>query len=363
MFTRYLLPAAAVLALTFAAFQLVKAQQKPEVAAAVEPGKSPYTRQVAGAGIVEPETENIAIGSFTPGVVTQVRVRVGDRVAPAAPLFHLDDRSLRAELRVREKLLASAEASSAKLNNSPRKDERPAQEARVREAEVALDDLRQSLARMEDVAAGARSADEYAKRKWAAKSGEATVARAKADFELWKLGAWDADRLIGTASVAQAAAQKEQTEVELSRLTVPAPHLGWKRDDGGRLVPDDAGVLYDVLQVNVRAGEYVNAAAGTPLVVLGKVGRLHVRVDLDENDIARFRPDLSGVAIPRGNPQASFPLAFVRVEPYVIPKKSLTGANTERVDTRVLQVIYSIDTGGKPLYVGQQMDVFLNAGR
>ena len=46
----------------------------------------------------------------------------------------------------------------------------------------------------------------------------------------------------------------------------------------------------------------------------------------------------------------------------MIPKRSLTGANTERVDTRVLQVIDSIDAKGQSLYVGQQMDVFLNAG-
>ena len=50
----------------------------------------------------------------------------------------------------------------------------------------------------------------------------------------------------------------------------------------------------------------------------------------------------------------------MRVEPYVIPKKSLTGDNTERVDTRVLQVIYAIDPRGTPLYVGQQVDVFLS---
>ena len=51
----------------------------------------------------------------------------------------------------------------------------------------------------------------------------------------------------------------------------------------------------------------------------------------------------------------------MRIEPYVVPKKSLTGDNTERVDTRVLQVIYAIDTTGKRLFVGQQLDVFIDA--
>jgi hypothetical protein len=54
-------------------------------------------------------------------------------------------------------------------------------------------------------------------------------------------------------------------------------------------------------------------------------------------------------------------MRFVRFEPYVVPKKSLTGDSTERVDTRVLQVIYSFDRGSLPIYVGQQMDVFIDA--
>jgi HlyD family secretion protein len=45
----------------------------------------------------------------------------------------------------------------------------------------------------------------------------------------------------------------------------------------------------------------------------------------------------------------------------VIPKKSLTGDTTERVDTRVLQVIYEFDpTGRPPLFVGQQVEVFID---
>ncbi len=51
----------------------------------------------------------------------------------------------------------------------------------------------------------------------------------------------------------------------------------------------------------------------------------------------------------------------VRFEPYVVPKRSLTGESTERVDTRVLQAIYSFDRGDLTIYVGQQMDVFIEA--
>ena len=47
----------------------------------------------------------------------------------------------------------------------------------------------------------------------------------------------------------------------------------------------------------------------------------------------------------RGNRDFKAELTFAYVEPYVIPKHSLTGGSTERVDTRVLQVVYSFPSG------------------
>jgi HlyD family secretion protein len=88
---------------------------------------------------------------------------------------------------------------------------------------------------------------------------------------------------------------------------------------------------------------------------------LHVRVDIDETDAWRLRPGALAVAFVRGNPELKTPLQFVRIEPYVLPKVSLTGQTTERTDTRVLQVIYSFEQAPLPVYVGQQLDVFIQA--
>jgi hypothetical protein len=95
-------------------------------------------------------------------------------------------------------------------------------------------------------------------------------------------------------------------------------------------------------------------------MILGSVTPLHVRVDVDEHDAWRVRGGAQAVASPRGNGSIRIPLEFVRFEPYVIPKKSLTGDSTERVDTRVLQVIYRIRDGEPSVYVGQQMDVYID---
>jgi hypothetical protein len=95
--------------------------------------------------------------------------------------------------------------------------------------------------------------------------------------------------------------------------------------------------------------------------MMGDVSTLNVRVDVDEHEAWRVRPNAPAVAQVRGNANLRAPVSFVRFEPLVVPKQSLTGASTERVDTRVLQAIYRIEKSDLPLFVGQQMDVFIDA--
>jgi len=72
-----------------------------------------------------------------------------------------------------------------------------------------------------------------------------------------------------------------------------------------------------------------------------------------------MRASIAAQAAARGDGGRKVQLEFVRFEPYVTPKRSLTGDSTERVDTRVLQVIYRFKDPGVPFRVGQQMDVFI----
>ncbi len=116
----------------------------------------------------------------------------------------------------------------------------------------------------------------------------------------------------------------------------------------------------DVLQVKIREGEFAAAAAlSTPLMVLGVVDPLHVRVDIDESEIPRFSAEAPAFASVRGRPAVKVPLAFVRTEPYVVPKKTLNGGVSERVDTRVLQIIYSVSPKSIQAIPGQQVDVYI----
>ena len=93
---------------------------------------------------------------------------------------------------------------------------------------------------------------------------------------------------------------------------------------------------------------------------IGNTRPKHVRIDIDENEISRVRIGSEAIVSPRGNTDVRAKATFVRAEPLVTPKISLTNAASERVDVRVLQLIYQLPEGSD-FFVGQQVDAFVRA--
>jgi multidrug resistance efflux pump len=341
--TRLLLPALAVLSLGFALVNVVRSQQTlPPASPPIAPASSPYGDALAGAGMVEPASEDIAVSPHRAGVVAEVRVAVGQKVAAGDLLLRMDDRAQQAELTVRQARLAAAEAELDKLADMPRPEELAPREAAAREAQARLVEAEDHLARVERLVRDrVYTASDAVTARQQYQAAREAVSRTQAEADLVRAGAWEPDVALARAAVDEARALLEQARTDLALLEVRAPVAG------------------EVLQVNVRAGEFLAAPPPEASLVLGDVARLHVRVDIDERDITRFRPGLPARAVPRGATDRDYPLEFVRVEPYVVPKRSLTGDNTERVDTRILQVVYRLPVGA-PVYVGQQVDVFLD---
>jgi multidrug resistance efflux pump len=349
MMIKYVLPSLALAGLLFAVYTVVLARQpQPTAQPLVEPPTRPASiAMIAGAGLVEARRENIPIGVNIPGVVIEVYVKKGEMVKAGAPLFRIDDRDYKAQLAVREAELASAEAQLHKLLVAPRPEDIPPARAAAQESQAKMNDAEAALARTARLFQRQMiSASDYDKDRFAFQAAAATYGKAKADLERVLAGSWKEDIQIARAAVALARSQVETIQTNLERLTVRAPMDG------------------EVLQLNVRLGQYAAFAWKEPMIVLGDSKRLHVRVDIDENDLLYFSKGAEAVATLKGRPQIRFALKFVYVEPYVIPKQSLTGYNSERVDTRVLQAIYEL-AEGRPLdlYIGQQMDVYLRAAK
>jgi multidrug efflux pump subunit AcrA (membrane-fusion protein) len=412
MLTKFFLPALALAGAAFGVYTVTLGNKPlPQPEPRNPPPTTPYPSQVAGAGIVESSTRDISVGAHLPGIVDKVFVEVGRDVPAEAPLLRIDDRNLNAELALRlaeqsaaearlakleaaprseevppaEATVAEAEAAAAaaraklqRLLAQPRPEEVPPAEARVAEAEATLADARERLALWENITdKRAVSRDEIDRRRFAVRVAEARLAQAARDLELLKAGAWKpdvetarAEVAAGDAKVSEAKARLEliragtwKPDVEVARAEVAAAKaaVARVRTDLDRLTVK-APVAGRILQVNVRVGEFAPAGVtAEPLILMGDVQTLHLRVDVDEGDAWRVSPEAPARAFVRGNPELCTALKFVRFEPLVVPKRSLTGVNTERTDVRVLQVIYAFPGGKLPVFVGQQMDVFIEA--
>ena len=268
------------------------------------PPRSPYTRTVASTGLIEASRENVKVAAPREGLVTRVFVKVGDAVKAADPLFQIDDREVRARIRLLEAQVASLRS-----------------QAGVDQSLIA--DLDDQVKRFAQLGRDRVATEDEVKRR------EFLLATAKA-------------RAAATAAAIAAAEEAvRQAGTDLEILTVRAP-----RD--GRL-----------LQVNLREGEFASVKSAEPLMLLGDIDRFQVRAEVDEQDAVLILGDQPAVASLKGHSDLRMTLRFVRIEPYVVPKRSLTGDSLERVDTRVLQVVYAFERPAFPVYVGQQVDVFI----
>lgn len=301
MSRRIVLPILAALGAIGAIFVVVWSQKKLPPAPIPYPApSSPYYSAVYGAGLVEASTENMAIGAPFILPVAKIFVVEGSFVKKGDPLFQLDTRSF------------------------------------VAQKETALQQLQAANIHYED---------------------------AKVQFSFYerlqdKNSVSEKDYMAAYYAMQEALAQVDiakatvaQVEVDIQRATVCAPKDG------------------EVLQVNIHEGEvypaisydvtqpYVNLP--TALVLLGAVTPLQMRIDIDEEDAWRYQKGAPATAFIRGNANLSFPMKFLRVEPCILPKVSFTGNNIEKIDTRVLQVLYQFEPGNIPVYVGQLLDVFI----
>lgn len=306
---QYLLPVLAAGAALFATVSVVRTQPVREVTEPVSPPPaSSFTDTVAAVGLIEASTEHISVGTPLSGVVTEVLVTLNQSVRAGTPLFRLDTRALQASLAVQESQLTAARARQAT-------------------AQCQVEDLNDRLERSLKLRSSTViSEDELIRTRFALKVSQARVVEAQAEV-----------------AVAEASAASVRTEITRSTI----------------LAPMDATVL----QLKIRPGEFATAAGAptSPLLLLGNLSPLHLRVDIDEHEAWRVQPGTRAKGHVRGNAALASPLSFVRFEPFVIPKRSLTGDSIERVDTRVLQAIYRLDRTDLRLYAGQQMDVFIEA--
>lgn len=261
--------------------------------------KNPFIESVAATGLVEAYEQNIYLGVPVQALIKKVYVSVGDKVKAGALLLELDNRVQTAQVEIEKERVKTAQSTLAKALSQLERLKKVTDERAV-----SIEDLRNK---------------EY-------------------DVE------------IARNQLNESQAQLESAKVALEQTFIICPKnatvLRFDLQEGefAQFIPSDPSDTYN------------------PPIVLGATGILQIRADVDEQNAYRIRPNQKAIAFTRGTLLVAIDLTFDHIEPFCIPKRNLSSATNERIDTRVLQVIYTFEPNDDyPVYVGQQVDIFIEA--
>lgn len=325
-----------------------------------KPAANPYARGIYSNGMIESDQAqgaNINIYPEVSGPITQVLVAEGQSVRKGDPLVAIDDSVQRA---ASEQQRAQAEAASSTLRElraQPRRESLAVAVAQVENAKASLKSAQDQLAKLQhayDMDAKSISEDALDNAKNAARVAATSLQVVEKQYALTKAGAWVYDIQGGERTATALWKSYSASAALLAKYTIRAPCDGV------------------ILALRSGVGSYVSSQGAYdsytqgfgPLIVMGLPQQhLQVRAYIDEILVHEL-PDPSRITAEmfiRGTTD-HLPLTFVRVQPYISPKIELADARQERVDLRVLPVIFRFQNPRNlNLYPGQMVDVYVGA--
>lgn len=355
----FALSAVGLLAALASAFLYALPQQP--VPPAFPPAKNPYAAGIYANGIVESfqrHGENVNIYAEVSGVVRKILVTEGQQVSEGDPLLEIDDSVQRATVAQDFAQAQAASAMLAELRAEPRKETLRVSAAQVVAARASLRTARDTYRkdygswRLDPKSISRDTLDSAHN---AVRTARANLLVAKRNLQLTRAGAWIYD-------------------IQNQQRTTEALQQAWASANALLVkyvlrAPADSTVI----SMNAAVGSYLSpqgvydtyTQGFDPVVVLSHVdsGELQLRCYVDEVLIPRLPPadKLTGTMFVRGMTQG-IPLQFVRVQPYVTPKIELSNERQERVDLRVLPLIFRFrPPPGIDVYPGQLVDVYLGS--
>jgi HlyD family secretion protein len=322
------------------------------------PATNPYSHGIYAEGIVEsdqPSGENINVYPEVAGTVRRILVAEGQQVRQGDPLLAIDDSVQRATVEQQHSQWQAALTTLDELRAQPRKETLDVALAQVEAAQASLKTAQDELAKQGaayELNPKSISKDALDSAANAAAVAKANLEVARKQFDLTHAGAWIYD--IANQEKQAAAWEKAwmSSSALLAKYTVRAP-----KDAVVMAIGAATGSFIST------QGTYDSYTQGpTPVMVLGSPrASLSVRCYVDEILIPRLpAPAKMKAQMSIRGSSVKLPLEYVRVQPLVSPKIELSDQRTERVDVRVLPVIFRVE---KPrnlnLYPGQLVDIYI----
>jgi HlyD family secretion protein len=324
-----------------------------------EPTANPYAHGIYANGMIESDQaqgENINLYPEVSGAITQVLVSEGSQVHRGDALLRIDDSVQRAIVEQQQAQAEAALTTLRELKAEPRPETLAVAAAQVQNAQASLKNAADALAKQQrsyEMDPRSISLDALDNARNAQQIAATNLQVIERQYELTRAGAWTYDVQNEERTYEALTKSYRSAAALLDRYTLRAPNDGV------------------VMAQQATVGSYVSpqgaydsyTQGNDPVIVMGSPqGHLQVRAYIDEILVHEL-PDASQMKAEmyiRGTDQR-VPLSFVRVQPYISPKIELSDERAERVDLRVLPVIFRFSTAASlHLYPGQLVDVYVS---
>lgn len=322
---RFALLALAAVALGVAATQLSPRSEARSLA----PPRPVHPVRLAAPAVVEPASRVIELQAQVQGRLARVTKESGDPVRRGELLAELENSVERANVALRRAELARAEAVLSRLEGGAREEDRRTATADLERAEAALEAAKIDLERAQTlVARGVRPAHalDAARATHAMRRAERDAARARRD----RLAAGERPEVLSEAraEVERARAALALAEAQLAQTRI--------------LSPVDGFCVYRYRE----PGEVVGRQSDTlPVLSVAGVGVLCLRAEVDAADVGRVHVGQRVHATAPAYPGQTFSGTVQKLEPTLGRKNFRTGRPTEKIDTKVLEVVVALDPG------------------
>lgn len=298
---------------------------------------------VAGPGLVEPESEDVAVGSELAGKLKEVLVDEGDQVKKGQLLAILVNDDYRAQVDASRARVEQDQAAYQKVLNGARPQERSEYLAEMQRAETVEANAQSDFERNQKLFASgiiSREAMDHAQRDF--KVAQSQCQSAQQQYHLIDDRSRAEDIASAKAQVDAARAQVADAEAIYAKTFLRAPFDG------------------TILRKHHRTGESITNSSVTadPVFTMGDVASLRVRVDVDETDVSRVADGQRVYVTAQAYPGKRFWGHVTRVAGQLGHKNLRTDEPKEKVDTKILETLVQMDPGTQ-LPVGLRVDAYI----
>ena len=336
--------AAVLLAAVGAWAMLSRAAKTAEAASPAAADQAPITKSVvAGPGLVEPNSEDVKVGSELAGKLKEVLAEEGDHVKKDQVLAVLVNDDYKAQVDAARAQVHQAEAAYQKILNGSRPQERGESAADMRQTEATEANARNDWERRQKLfEAGVISREELDHYRRDFSVAEQQYEAATQHFHLVDDRQREEDIASAKAQLEGARAQLDQAEAVYSKTFLHAPFDGV------------------ILRKHHRTGESITNSSVTPdpVFTMGDMTGLRVRVDVDETDVSRVAVGQKVYCAAKAFGERKFPGRVIRVAGQLGHKNVLTDEPKEKTDSKILETLVQLDQGTQ-LPVGLRVDAYI----